>query len=266
MAWYNIKIPKSIVARGSDYVSYTAINNKSQAKSNISNAACYAGHMGSLPQHTFDCKPQGKSLLGQDDFFLWAKFCTAFGLSPHATVPYVKNDNNCLLINGDGDCKHRIYTGLCCYRWADSLAPLPYEACRLIELRPDINFYRILHWVTGKYVTLTGHSFTNVCAASMSMYGFSGKVTPRLDLAWAVVPKYFYEFGTNLCYKMKDGNNNTQTTMSTIVGKFGISLPVKKQDELFDDKWEELFQIEFDGDYKSTGQKLKACYDKLKKG
>jgi hypothetical protein len=115
-------------------------------------------------------------------------------------------------------------------------------------------------------VTITGHSFTNVCAASMSMYGMvSGKVAPRLDLAWAVIPKYFYEFGTNLCGKSKDVGM-TQAAMNTVFQKFGVSLPVKKQEELFDDKWEELFQIEFDGDCKSTGQKLKECYDRLKKG
>src|SRR4051812_19369898 len=162
-AWYKVTIPKNIVARPGDAVSYHAIENKTEKKTAHLGAACYHGHMATLPNYCFDCIPCNTktSILPPEDFFLWMKFCAAFGFAPSGTIPYTKGDMNCCLIHGKGEVRHRIYAGLCCYRWAECLCPMVYEACRLIEARPDVNFYRIMHYVTGKYVTLIGHSFTN---------------------------------------------------------------------------------------------------------
>jgi hypothetical protein len=281
MAWYNVAMPKSIVARPGDAVSYHAICNKTEKKTSHMGAACYHGHMAVLPNYTFDCIPCNTktSILPADDFFLWMKFCAGFGLSPSGTIPYRKGDMNCCIIHGKDDVKHRIYAGLCCYRWAECLSPMVYEACRLIEKRPDVNFYRIFHYVTGKYVTLIGHSFTNVCAGAMSLYnafGSAGAKTPRMDHMWGIWPKFFFGLGYNLAAKgaksekdkrVKNGvqpiifnNSYTQTTIAADIQKLNICLPVKKHEDLLDDKWVDLYELAH-----PNKEDMKALYDRVNK-
>jgi len=266
MSWYKVTLPKNIVARPVDSVSYYTISESKAGKeirSPYLGSACYAGHMATLNKYTFDCVPCNTkvSILPSEDFFLWMKFCAAFGFSPSGTIPYTKDEMNCCLIQGVGDCKHRIYAGLCCYRWAECLSPMVYEACRLIEKKPEINFYRLMHYITGKYVTLMGHSFTNVSAASMSMYSYYGvskpASTPRLDLMWALMPMYYFASGFNKAAKANQ-NDQTQVSISNAIAATKLSLPVKKHEDLLDDKWDELFNLE-----DTSNKNIKECYDKL---
>jgi hypothetical protein len=260
MSWYKVEIPKNIVARPNDSVSYSAIN-ATNKKTTIKSAACYSQHMGSLSKYTFDCFPCNteKSLLPAEDFFLWMKFCAGYGFAPVATIPYTNGEMNCCIFNGNGENRHRIYAGLCCYRWAECLSPLVYEACRLIERRPDFNFYRLMHCVTGKYVTLMGHSFTNVCAPAMSIYSTKpGGIAPRLDLMWALMPRFYFDRGYDKSSNKEQSNlGTTQASLGQEIIKNGLSLPVAKHEDLFDDKWEELFI--FGDDYEA----IRKCYNKL---
>lgn len=263
--WYKIKVPKNIVARPVDTVSYTATEYKTGKKTVQKGAACYHEHMATLPLHSFDCVPyhSKQSILSPEDFFLWMKFCTAFGLCPPSTFPYTKGESNCAIIEGKGDSKHRIYAGLCCYRWSEALAPMCYEACRLIEARPDIDFYRIFHYVTGKYVTLVGHSFTNVTAAAMAMYGRGCAKNARLDHSWGLGVKMFFQHNSDgICPALGDKSNKsfmTQSAIQNFIQKLGLVLPVKNHENLLDDKWAELYNLP-----ELKKENIQACYEKLK--
>jgi len=262
MSWYNVAVPKSIVARPADSVSYYAISNKTKKKTTHLQAACYHGHMAHLSGYTFDCIPCNtkNSILPPEDFFLWMKFCAAFGFSPSGTIPYTDGNMNCCIIHGEGDCKHRIYAGLCCYRWAECLSPMVFEACRLIEKKPNMSFYRIMHYVTGKYVTLIGHSFTNVCAGTMSLYNaIAGAAkTPRLDHMWGLYPKFFFGWGHNLAAKANK-TSMTQTVIATDVNKLNLGLYVKKHEDLMSDRWDDLYELP-----ELNKESIQALYKKLK--
>jgi hypothetical protein len=259
MAWHEITLPKNMIARPGDLVTYQAICNKTEKKTAHVGAPCYNQHMAKLANFTFDCVPCNtkESILPAEDFFLWMKYCAAFGFSPAGTIPYTKDKQNCCFIHGKEENKHRIYAGLCCYRWSECLAPMVWEACRLIEKRPDVSFYRILHFVTGKYVTLIGHSFTNVCAGAMSLYASHGVKAARLDHMWGLYPKFFFAPGYNLVAKT-NSQLWTQNIIAEDIRKFDLHLPVKKHEDLLDDKWAELYNVE-----ELNKAKIKAVYNKL---
>ncbi len=258
MSWHKVNLPKNIVARPVDNVSYYAIKDKT--KTSHMAAACYASHMGSLSSYTFDCVPCNAdvSILPNEDFFLWMKYCTACGFAPSGTIPYTKGKMNCCLIHGAGENRHRIYAGLCCYRWAESLAPMVYEVCRLIEKRPDVNFYRIFHYLTGKYISNMGHNFTCVSNVAGSLYSGHYNQQPRLNHIWGLWPKFFFSPGINLSAETKV-TGYTQSVIAGEIQNFNLNLLVKDHEDLMDDKWEELYNLET-----IDKKKIKAVYDRLK--
>lgn len=234
-----IKIPKEISVRP-DQVSFTVI--KKNQKNKVVNAPCYGAYMSQLSENTFDCIPNNTktSMLSFEDFALWIRYCTAYGFMPSGTIPYRDKELNCLIIHGEHENKHRVYAALCCYRWSDSLAPLVYHACRLIEQRPDLNFYRIMHYVQGKYVTLAGHNFTEVYAESMGLYGTNA----RLNYMWPITFKYFFDpYSSQSLIHEANKMDLTQTAIAKCVKN---NLLAKKHDDLLDEKWESLYDLPFD--------------------
>ena len=111
-----------------------------------------------------------------------------------------------------------------------------------------MSFYRIFHYVTGKYVQSAGHSFTQV---TNTIYGVG-----KLDHMWGLMPKFFFKPTINLSKKYK---GTTNVTIGQLIQnqKFG-SLPVKKHSDLLDDKWEELYQIE-----EPDVKQVRDCYNKI---
>lgn len=42
--------------------------------------------------------------------------------------------------------RHRVYAALCCYRFCESWAPIPYTVLKLKELNPQLHFWQLLHY------------------------------------------------------------------------------------------------------------------------
>lgn len=259
--WYEIKLPSNIVARPNDGVNYSATGLKQKNKIDYQAAACFHAHMAQLPKYEYECRPQNgskKSLLPKEEYLQWMHYCVSYGLVPLDSEAWSKKDMNYARISGRYETKHRIYAGLCCYRWADSLAPLCYTVVKLLEAKPEINFYQALHYGMAKFVTLVGHSFTSVSAANMSLYGNGYQKTARLDLGYGLATKFFFQRDADGKCPADEANQAgwTYDAINAYAGKLGLVCPVKNVNEILDEKW-----IEFYSSLTFNKKLLKSYYD-----
>lgn len=251
--WYEIKLPPKIKNRQGDYVSYIATGNKTGKEQKMMNAACYHAHMSKLPQHSFQCVPADKtSILPEREYLLWMQYCHAFGLLPMASTFWHEKGRNYAIIPGKYEMRHRIYTALCCYRWADSMAPLPYTVVHLMEAKPELHFFQALHYAMGKFVVNCGHGFVNIQSQAMSLYaGFAGKgkkdvKNPRLDLVYGLAMKLFYHFDEKgVCPAVTyEKHHQTYSAIDAYFDSLKISLKVKNHVDLLADKWTPFYYFD----------------------
>lgn len=171
-----IDIPKDIKRRsGSDTVSYQVRNDGKNKTSH--SAACYASHMGQLSVIEMWCHRDKKSAYGSvsdgelpgELFVKWMHVLKEHRLAPVDCEASFDKDGNHLYIPR-GYSKHQVYSALCGYRWAESIAPMPYTVLKLIETRPQISFWQILHYALANYVVAYGHSWTHLIQTPAGSY------------------------------------------------------------------------------------------------
>lgn len=264
--WYDFKLPSHIVARPNDSMHYSAttITGKHRNKSEFPNAACFHAHMAHLAKYEFECRPPAgakKSLLPENYYYQWVNHCVANGLIPLDSHPWAEKELNYIRISGKYESKHRIYTSLCCYRWADALAPLCYTVVKLLEIKPELNFYQALHYGMAKYVTLVGHSFCNIGAASMNLYMQGANKGVRLDLAYGLAVKLFFQKDADGKSPADQANQHqsTQVAISAYAAGLGLNCMVKKIENILEDKWIDFYSV-----FSFDKKKLKEYYEKNK--
>ncbi len=150
---------------------------------------------------------------------------------------YSKDNRNYAVICGKNETRHRIYAGLCCYRWADALAPLPYTVVRLMEADVPINFYQALHYAMAKYVTLIGHSFANIMS-NTSLY--SG--VRKIDIVSSIAMKNFFDRKYQIAETVNQ-TNYTTTQLAEYESKMTVSYKVKKVEDILDVKFADLYHL-----------------------
>jgi hypothetical protein len=235
MEWYEVEIPSHLKGMASnDYVSYTS--NGTAYKS----AACYAKIMGQLPSVCTDCEPllpETKSQLSSEDYLAWMNLCKDNHLMPSGSEFRSEDGRNYAKIPGAGETKHRIYAALCCYRWTECLSPMCYLLLRLSE-RKKLDFFQLFHYVTGKHVTLTGHSMTNNAALTYNPY-----VAHRRSLLYALKVKLFFLRRPDGCLASKaDQTAYTNVTIDTLFANID-PLPLVAESAVLDERWSQLFQM-----------------------
>ena len=239
-----ITLPKSIVARSNDIVSYKATSLKTKRAMDFHHAACYNQHMSQLPNLELECVPAGQCILPEDTYLKWMNYCTSYGLVPLDSHAWSDKGRNCLRISGLNECRHRIYAGLCCYRWADSLAPLCYTVVGLLEDNPRLEFHQALHYGMGKFVTQYGHSFSSVCASNVCMYRVGVQKAARLEIAYGLATSLFFRRGENGTSPADKGVGMTNVALDSYFSLLSLSFPVKAIEELLEERWAPLYALD----------------------
>jgi hypothetical protein len=255
-----VSLPPKIVIRGVDNVTYATITGD---KEQLHRAApCYQAHMAQLNKYTFKCIASTRvSVLPEREYLLWMQYCHTYGLVPTGSTFWREKGQNIALIPGKYETRHRLYTGLCCYRWADSLAPLPYTVVHLLDHNPQLHFMQVLHYAMGKFVTLVGHSFSNVAANNMgAIYGGSGAA--RLNVLYGLGTKLFYQFDeSGSCPAREDKTVSTQAALHGFVTKkVPLTLSVKKHENLLSEHLTPIYMLD-----KYDPEFAKAQFDIAKK-
>lgn len=123
---------------------------------------CYFSFLMSWPANWptyFKCLRQDACVLD------YKTFDKAFNLfKSYNIILDLKPDRNCELIinNGNKYNKFKLYNTLCLYRWCNTNPKLIYELLYRIDELKNINFWRIFHYVTGKFVANYQHNIVHV--------------------------------------------------------------------------------------------------------
>ena len=167
-----ITIPDSVRKRTeSDYVTYTAITGKGDDTKAVlrKHAACYAEYMQRLPTTGFMLEPDENTkgcFLPNDIYMEWVDACRSSGLIPKEVVGSIsdKDDRPRMEIPNNGYPRHRVYSALCAYRFAESFAHMPYSVVMSMRQWPQIPFWQHLFYAMGRFGCGSGHSWSYVCA------------------------------------------------------------------------------------------------------
>ena len=235
-------VPKEIANKiRSDCVSFSATNNKTEEKKEYAAQACYASYMNTLSENMFTCYPQSTFSLPNDVYLKWMNLCKINNLLPISSEFFIEKNKPIARIPGGNESKHRIYTALCCYRFAESIAPLAYEAVGLSDNNPQLDFYQIIHYVLCKYVTHTGHSFSHLCTSGYEIYSLKNE---RLNLASSITMKWWFEIdrmGKSSCGVA--GTGYTSDALRAYKNKFNkFDMVVKNIEDVLDPKYTPLYK------------------------
>lgn len=191
-----VVIPKEIKRRaGSDTVTYQVSTDGGKTKT-THKAACYAAHMGSLSTIEMWCQRDSSSSYGSvsdselpgELFVKWIDVLKENRLAPVDCVASFDKSGNKLYVPR-GYSKHQIYSTLCGYRWAESVAPLPYTVLKLLEERPALSFWQILHYALAQNVIGSGHSWTHLVQSQSYCLHNSGQ---SMNLASSLSFPFFW--------------------------------------------------------------------------
>jgi len=252
--WFEIDVP--FQACSNDYVTYKTILPK-QTLEHI-NLPCYSGSMVNLNKIEFVCSPNNKkkSILPDDIYLRWMQLCKDYGLCPTSSEAFIEKDKQHFRCRGKN--RHRVYAALCCYRWADNVAPIPYTVVRLLDMNPRLTFYQVLHYALAKYITNSNHNFISIAGGG----SYLAYPVRRLDLLSSVSIWLFFNHpdGRKACLyrKWKDGVTHARiASVPTEIG-FGANetLPVKDANQLMWEEWARMYHFP-----DPTKETLKGYYD-----
>ncbi len=232
-----IPIPDNIEKRVNDYVSYTATdqNGKKEEKDHI----CYAGHMDRLTKYSFELVPYRKI----DDWKKWAidgesylEFIELFKdnwLIDLSVEAKVDDDGVMKMHIPAGLSRHRVYSAMCAYRWAESLSPFVYLTLKLYKENKDLSFWQILHYVMSTQVSSCGHNWCNVGQTLVSLghiysnYGMSYNLGLSLSfpLFWHKTEEELLKLDNMTNYRIDSIAKNIAPCESMPEKKYGLSLP-----------------------------------------
>lgn len=203
--WYDITFPKDVTNKGNDLVAYKSrymdekLKPKGHFVADSKNAACYWSHMQTLNQLELTCMPNEtqKSLLPPEIYMRWMNLCKDHGLVTADSTPYTEKDLNYLVLPGAGHTRHELYASLCCYRWAENLACMPYAVVALLDMKP-LNFYQALHYAMAKWVIYVNHSFCNIDTNGAStMYDYRKSLRDAWYLPHGMAVSFFFTKNEN---------------------------------------------------------------------
>jgi hypothetical protein len=179
-----------------DYVTYTVsdiVGHEVKETALVTNAPCYMGSMKYITSGVFNCHPNVQFLISDEDYIRWMDLCKVNGLMPESSRYYIDKKGPMAHIPGTGENRHRVYSGLCCYRFVQSNAPLVYTALRLIETLPEVDFYQVLHYVMSKFVYNWNHNVSYLSTTGLhGAYGGSGSGM-NLDLIHSIALKWWFK-------------------------------------------------------------------------
>lgn len=232
-----IEIPAELKKRGDDYVSYTAIDKN--GKRTKHDHVCYATHMQKLPEHSFELLPRRTA----EDWKDWAidgesylRFVELFkdnGLID-PTVKAEIDDTGALKMHIPiGMSRHRVYSAMCAFRWAESLAPFVYTILKLSNDRKELSFWQILHYAMATQVASCGHNWCNIaqtradCGYIYSCYGMGYNLGMSLCM-----PLFWYQTDEALA-KLSGATHSQIDNIAIAVApcktkdglKYGMALP-----------------------------------------
>lgn len=152
--------------RSNDYVSYTAIDEKGIKceKDNI----CYAPHMDKLTTNSFDlvpyrkCKDWKRWAIDGDSYLRFIELFKDNWLIQRNVVAEVDGDGVLKMHIPIGTSRHRVYSAMCAYRWAESLPSFVFLILKLSDERKNLSFWQILHYAMSTQVSLIGHNWCNI--------------------------------------------------------------------------------------------------------
>lgn len=166
-----ITIPEGIHRRAhADYVTYTAITGQGDAAKAVfkKHAACYADYMRQLPTTGFKLEPDEDTkecFLPGDLYLEWVEACRSSGLIPKEVTGSINDKDGLprMEIPNKGYPRHRVYSALCAYRFAESFSHMPY--CVVMSMRqwPHLPFWQHLFYAMGRFGCGSGHSWSYVC-------------------------------------------------------------------------------------------------------
>lgn len=239
--WFEIEVP--VIAQRNDYVSYKTIGKK-HSHDHL-NRPCYSGSMLNLSKFNFLCRPNygSKSLLPKEIYLRWMQLCKDYGLAPTTSEAFVEKGKNYFRCKGHN--KHRVYAALCCYRWADNLAPLPYTVVTLLDMNSQLSFYQVLHYALSKYIQNSNHNFVSIAAGGAYSYFPSH----RLNLLSMISVWLFFNHpeGRKNCYyrKWKDGQTHGRIAQvpAELGFKDGEGFIVKNPGDLLWEDWSMMYHL-----------------------
>lgn len=238
MAWYDVKLPRGLQDKNSDYVSFTLTHtpegHNAPLQQQYNSMGCYAVCMPALPNYHYELEPcaghaaavwdpvkltykvgeppEIKSLMSGREYFKWIRLCQDHGLVPLEAEAHRKGKLNYLTIPKRNYNRHIIYAALCCYRWSENKPRIPLTVVRLLAANPNIDFFQALHFALGKYLTWMygNHSFLPISVLEANTYAcYNTQSYGRCGfhyLPWSIVTKHFF-------LRRKDG-----TTIADEVG------------------------------------------------
>lgn len=233
-----IPMPDFIKARpGSDFVTYHANGKKFVKK------ACYAEHMIKLHQIEFflePCDEIAKRTAVPGEYYLkWVDLFKIQRLFPKGVTAEVKENNLYMHIPKFDHLKtkYRIYNALCCYRFAESNAPMVYTTIELMNKYPHMNFWQALHYSSSVYVQNSGHHFLPIDNYNYENYMGEGTGMKHIGLGLAC----------GWLFRQKEDYLIGKTSYTTsIVGKLSNSFTTKKFDkkeEILENKYISFFDL-----------------------
>lgn len=187
----------------SDYVLWTAFDEKKKEVGKWSYTVCYASIMNRLGSLEIHCRPwkrgtfmsynggnyvpvgEGSPFQGRASALQYARFmrlCARHGIALPGVKAFTDAEHgNCLIVPREGWDRHTVYVLLCLYRWQDVKARTMYATLALMDrLRQKgyfLPFLQCLHYVMCERSLGDGHSFLPVAGNQAR--------NPAMGWAWA---------------------------------------------------------------------------------
>ena len=254
-----IDIPPNIQNHKDDFVSYQT-NSLNSSIQTYENSACYASHINKLQSCEFTCYPNKRSsILPYEVFYRWITLCQENGFVPKEATINKVDDNNILIIPNNNYDNNIVYAALCCYRWSENQAPMPYCVVKLLEKTPKMSFFQAFHYACCKYISLVNHSFCNlsILGSCSSFYGNYGK-SGQFFLPWGLAVRIFFTKSRTDKSKTNSFNSpHTTDGITTVVENLGFVEPhkntiknwlgnlcVRNVEDLLWDEWNDLYHME----------------------
>jgi hypothetical protein len=276
-----ITIPDSVKNRETDTVTYY-YQEPGVSEKKEKTYVCYAGHMSKLSNCDFWLCPDKYSAATSncncdgDVYLQWISLLKQNNVIPHEVEASVENNKLYMYVPNKNYSKHRVYATLCAYRWAESLARLPYAVVKLCEQHPNLPFWQIWHYACGENIKLIGHSWHHllITASIKSIYANYGQT---FNLANSLAIPLFW---LNLS---KAGTGYTcrelsviSTAIGPITSQSGYVFPSllvnglsnNDQNDVLNPRWSILYKIVVESHqagktYSEIKDILKLAYDKI---
>jgi hypothetical protein len=233
----NIQIPQHLVKRSDDYVSYTSTD--IEGNSLTRNKICYADHMSKLTSHSFDLVPYCDHKNWKDyaiDGESYLRFVELFkenSLIHPSVVAEIDADGVQKMHIPIGLSRHRVYSAMCVYRWAESMSPFVFLMMKLTDERKDLSFWQILHYVMSTQVTSVGHNWCNIGVTSyQSGYVYSNNgmaynlgLSLSFPFLWYKTEEQMLKLGGTTCTQVDSICAKIAPCKAKNNEKYGMTIP-----------------------------------------